>query len=43
MKTLLLTGLPRSGTTLTGALLNRLPDVLAISESIVFGGLDTPQ
>ncbi len=41
MKTLLLTGVPRSGTTLTGALLNRLPDVLAISESIVFGGLDT--
>lgn len=34
MNTLLLTGLPRSGTTLTCALLNQLPDVLALAEPI---------
>ncbi len=39
--TLLLTGLPRSGTTLSCALLNRLPNVLALSEPLMFGGLDT--
>ncbi len=32
MNTFLLTGLPRSGTTLTCALLNQLPDVLALAE-----------
>ena len=39
--TLLLTGLPRSGTTLSCALLNRLPNVVALSEPLTFGGLDT--
>jgi len=32
MPTTLLTGLPRSGTTLVCALLNRLPDTVALSE-----------
>ena len=41
MNTLLLTGLPRSGTTLACALLNRVPDVLALSESIILGRVDT--
>ena len=32
MATLLLTGLPRSGTTLVCSLLNRLPDTVALAE-----------
>ncbi len=34
MRTVLITGLPRSGTTLACALLNQIPDVLALAEPI---------
>jgi hypothetical protein len=37
MPTILLTGLPRSGTTLTCALLNRCPDTVALAEPIQLG------
>lgn len=39
MRTVLLTGLPRSGTTLACALLNQIPDVLALAEPIPLAGV----
>ena len=41
-RTLLLTGLPRSGTTLTCALLNQIPDVLALAEPIPLADVHNP-
>ena len=39
MSTALLTGIPRAGTTLTCALLNELPNTIALAEPPVFEAL----
>ena len=38
-RNLIITGIPRSGSTLTCSLLNRLPDVVALNETMNVGGL----
>ena len=39
---IVLTGIPRSGTTLTCHLLNKVPNVVALFEPMLWGGVSDP-